>query len=987
MRLYGRGREQAAIGRLLAGAREGTSGVLVLRGDPGIGKTALLDDALARADGFRVLRASGVESEASLSFAALTQLLAAALDRVSALPGPQRAALERVLGLADGPAGGGDRLLVGLAVLTLLGDLAEERPLLCVVDDLQWVDHGSVQALQLAARRLGAERVVLLLATRPDGPDLPGLPELRLDPLDPAEAAALLTAIAPELPSPERVLAEAQGNPLALVELPQSGPAAPGTAALPMVGRLRVAYHGQVSRLPAGTQRWLLLAALEETGALDVLLPAAAASWGLTAVELAPAEAGGLVHVDLSAGLLTFRHPLLRSALVDRAPLAERLAAHAALADALGPQAPLRRAWHRALAATGRDTAVAEELAAAASSSASRGGHAGASAAYERAARLSQDPSRERELTVAAVEAALEAGELGRAEELSATAMAGPAPDDLTRAHLLFARGIAEFWRGDYRSSFQRLTQAADLVATTAPGPAARVLVQAIHAAWYDDATSVHQALTALRTLPLPPTDPATPLVHYLTRSLAHLTPNPAIAAGAGAGAGAGNSASAAGTPAESADAGTHQPPSGPAAAHPADTAGGAQPAPTPAEPAPLRPVPARPAETTGRAPVPSLPFKPAAGDVSLTTAERAARAAGAAVPVDLVLPCGVGLVPGHDDEVLDLARRLVREARETGAFGTLPTLLFFLAEAELFDGRPESATAQAAEALQLALDSDQSLWAGQLHGFLAYAAATRGAEEDCREHARAALAGGNSGAPWSRWALGVLELGAGRAEDALAQLDALARSPQHFHVSAVRSVPDLVEAAVRLRRPEQTAEPLARFERWAEHSGRPWARALVHRCHALLAPDELAEGLYRSALDLHAEQPRPWELARTRLLYGEWLRRGRRKAEARGPLRAADQAFRQLGAEPWSLRARTELDATGAAPAADRPAAPDTLSGLTPQENQIVRLAARGLSNRDIAAQLFLSARTVGYHLYKAYPKLGVTSRTELSELVPEGS
>ncbi|MFD0327975.1 hypothetical protein ACFQZC_06340 [Streptacidiphilus monticola] len=234
------------------------------------------------------------------------------------------------------------------------------------------------------------------------------------------------------------------------------------------------------------------------------MLLRAAGECGLTVADLAPAEAAGLVRVDLTAGELTFRHPLLRSALVDRAPLADRLAAHAALAEALGPEAPFRRAWHRALAATGRDAAAAEELAAAAATAASRGGHGGASAAYERAARLSPDMARARELTVAAVEAALEAGEVRRAEELAATALAGPEPDEMTRAHLLFARGVAEFWRADYRSAYQLLLEAAELVSSSAPGPAARVLVQAVHAAWYDDASSVHAVLGALRALPCP---------------------------------------------------------------------------------------------------------------------------------------------------------------------------------------------------------------------------------------------------------------------------------------------------------------------------------------------------------------------------------------------------------------------------------------------------------------------------------------------------
>ncbi|RPE35315.1 helix-turn-helix transcriptional regulator [Kitasatospora cineracea] len=909
--LYGRGTERAAVDRLLAAAGEGRAGALVLRGEPGIGKSALLDAAAGAAAGWRVLRAAGVESEARLPHAVLSQLLAPALGELGGLPGPQRAALERTLGLADGPAG--DRLLVGLAVLTLLGDLAERQPVLALVDDLQWADPESAAVLRLAARRLGAERVALLLATREDdGPDPAGLPDLRIGPLAEPDAAALLRHLAPELPDPARVLAAAAGNPLALRELPHGA----DTGALPPAGRLRLAYHGQVSRLPGRTQRWLLLAALEETGALEVLLRAAAES-GLDAADLAPAEEQGLLKVDLTAGRVAFRHPLLRSAVADRAPLVDRLAAHRALAAAHGPAEPLRRAWHRALAATGRDADAAGELAAAAGAAAARGGHTGASAAYERAARLSPDPDLARRWTVEAVEAALEAGEVDRAERL-ALAADRPDSDPVTRAHLLFARGVAEFWRGEHGPAHRRLTEAAALVADPHPGPAARVLVQAVHVAWYDGLPAVRDTLAALTALPLPADDPLEPVVRYLAAALGPLVGEQGQEQG---------------------------PDAGPAGAGGADVGGAG-------------------------AGVPTLP-----------EAERAARAAGAEVPVDLALACGAGLVPGHDAEVLDLARRLVREGREAGAFGTLPTLLFFLAEAELFDGRPGLAADHAAEALGLARDTGQPLWTGQLHGFLAYLSAVRGDGDPCREQAAAAFARGGAGAPWARWALGVLDLGAGRAEDAFGQLAALTGGPHAHHVSAVRAVPDLVEAAVRLRRGERTAGPLAGFERWAAQADRPWARALVHRCHALLAPDEFAEDCYLAALAGHAEQPRPWEQARTELLYGEWLRRGRRKAEARAPLRSAEQAFRRLGAGPWAERARLELEATGG-PAAAGPER--TVAGLTPQESQIVRLAAQGLSNREIAAQLFLSARTVGHHLYKAYPKLGVGSRTDLAGVLP---
>ncbi|MEV7213120.1 AAA family ATPase [Kitasatospora cineracea] len=929
--LYGRGTERAAVDRLLAAAGEGRAGALVLRGEPGIGKSALLDAAAGAAAGWRVLRAAGVESEARLPHAVLSQLLAPVLGELDGLPGPQRAALERTLGLADGPAG--DRLLVGLAVLTLLGDLAERQPVLVLVDDLQWADPESAAVLRLAARRLGAERVALLLATREDdGPDPAGLPDLRIGPLAAPDAAALLHHLAPELADPARVLAAAAGNPLALRELPHG----PDTGALPPAGRLRLAYHGQVSRLPGRTQRWLLLAALEETGAPEVLLRAAAES-GLDAADLAPAEEQGLLEVDLTAGRVTFRHPLLRSAVADRAPLVDRLAAHRALAAAHGPAEPLRRAWHRALAATGRDAGAAGELAAAAGTAAARGGHTGASAAYERAARLSPDPELARRWTVAAVEAALEAGEVDRAERL-ALAADRPDTDPVTRAHLLFARGVAEFWRGEHGPAHRRLTEAAALVADPHPGPAARVLVQAVHVAWYDGLPAVRDTLTALTALPLPADDPLEPVVGYLAAALGPLVEEQGQEQGSDAGPDAG--------PVGAGGVGVGSEGVGGTGAGRAGVGG------------------------TGAGGVGG------GGGPALAEVERAARGAGAVVPVDLALACGAGLVPGHDAEVLDLARRLVREGREAGAFGTLPTLLFFLAEAELFDGRPGLAADHAAEALELARDTGQPLWTGQLHGFLAYLAAVRGDADPCREQAAAAFARGVAGTPWARWALGVLDLGAGRAEDAFGQLAALTGGPHAHHVSAVRAVPDLVEAAVRLRREERTAGPLAGFERWAARADRPWARALVHRCHALLAPDGLAEDRYLAALAEHARQPRPWEQARTELLYGEWLRRGRRKAEARAPLRSAEQALRRLGAGPWAERARLELEATGGPVAAG----PDrTVAGLTPQESQIVRLAAQGLSNREIAAQLFLSARTVGHHLYKAYPKLGVGSRAEL--------
>ncbi|MEZ0068678.1 DNA-binding CsgD family transcriptional regulator [Streptacidiphilus sp. MAP12-20] len=908
--LYGRGAEQAAIDELLQAAGEQRSGALVLRGEPGIGKTALLGHAVARAGerGLSVLRAAGVEAESDLPFAALQLLLAPALGGLSALPAPQRQALERAFGLAEPDAAGpaGSRLLVGLGVLGLLAELAESGPVLCVVDDVQWCDAASVEALLLAARRLGAEGVALLLAAREgEGtPPVPGLPELRLGGLDDSSAAALLEqqAAGADTLTKRQLLELAHGNPLALLELHAAEQS--GSDPLPLAGRLQLAYHGQLSRLPAATQTLLLVAAAEETGELPVVLTAAA-RLGASAADLQPAEEAALVAVD-AGGRLAFRHPLLRSATLSRAPLAQRLAVHAALAESLTGRdvsegnAPVRRAWHLAQAAAGPDEETAAALERAAELAARRGGHAGAAAAYERAARLSPDPGQVTRRLVQAAEAATEAGELEYAESLAQRAMVRKPEDPVMLAHLTFIQGLAQFWRGAPEPAHRLMLDTAALVADAYPGPAARVLLQAVDVARCLDEAALTETRERLAALAIPPGDGLAPVVAYLLFAL-------------------------------------------------------------------------------GRTPEGAVP--------TLAGTLAAARAGGAVVPVDLVQACGAALTAGFDEEALAVTEEVAMEARASGVLAVLPPLLIALAESELFQGRPAQARAHAEEALALAADIQQVQWATSLHSLLGYLAAQRGEEDACHAALRAAdaeargSASAQAGAPWRQWAEGLLDLGQGRAEEALKTLDALVRGPDRAHVLALRAVPDAVEAAVRLRQGASLAEPLERFERWAARSQREWARALVLRCHALLASDDAAEQLYLDALALHAGAGRPWEEARTALLYGEWLRRARRKAEARTPLRAAARAFDALGATPWADRARAELDATGAGASEPREAGP--LTGLTPQETQIVRLAASGMSNRDIAAQLFLSARTVGYHLYKAYPKLGVASRGELAALI----
>ncbi|WP_033334340.1 ATP-binding protein, partial [Streptomyces novaecaesareae] len=849
--LYGRENEQAAVVGLLDAARAGRSGVLLLRGEAGIGKTALLDDAVARAgEAFRVIRAAGVEYEAELPYAGLSLLLAPGLDRLDVLPGPQRRALEAAFGLADGgesPGRPADRLLVGLATLGLLAELATDQPLLCVLDDVQWLDRASSDALLLAARRLQAEGVALLLASRtgsgggagPGGgagagasaePRL-GLPELVVTALDQADATRLLARRAgSELPAAvrDRLLAEAAGNPLALTELPvTAGPQAPAPGGLPLTSRLLIAFHGQVTGLPAATQTLLLVAAAEESGELDVVLPAAAAL-GITAEHLAPAEESGLVTVT-GERRIAFRHPLLRSAIVQRAPHHQKSTVHRAVADAL-PEGD-RRTWHLALATTAPDADLADALERTAVRAERRGGRGGA-AAYERAARLSPDRDTATRRLVLAAESATEEGELVRAEALADEAAART---DNALAHALLdqVRATAHFWRGSYPTAYRLLLDAAGTGID--PTHAARMLFQAFHTAWYAGEEPVIAVLDRLAALPLADGHPLAPLARHL-----------------------------------------------PAAVLPA----------------------------LGRPAAPLPPVRDVAD---------AARRAGAESPVDLVQLCGAALILGRDEETAELGAELVAEARAKGTLGVMPTLQFFLAEAELFHGRHRDAEVTATEALGLARDTGQHQWVSQLAALLAHLAALDGRTDHCTELAATALATTGpqtaapaAGLPWAQWALALLDLGHGRAGDAADRLHTLTTGPHRHHVSATRAVPDLVEAAVRLGTPERATEPYERFARWTAAADRPWAEALRLRCQALLGPDELAESAYRAALHLHETAHRPFEQARTALLYGEWLRRTRRRTDARPHLRAALETFDRLAAHPWAARVRTELSATG---------------------------------------------------------------------------
>ncbi len=890
MQLHGRDAELAALNDLLDRAREGTSRTLVLRGDPGIGKTALVAQVAAAADGFRVIRVTGIEEESELPFAGLHLLLRPVLDRISALPEVQAEALRGALGLAK--AGPADRFLVGLAVLSLLAELAADQPLLCVVDDAQWLDRASADALLFAARRLDTESIVLLLCARTGAFAAAGLPELTLKGLS-AQAAIELMGDRLPVSRRYRVLAEAAGNPLALLELPRVLDVARPEGPLPLTDRLRSAFESRFAGLPELTRTALLVAAAEGTGDLAPILRAAA-TFGASLADLDPARAAGLIEVEGTA--LTFRHPLIRAAVHHTAPLALRRAVHQALAAALdAPGQADRRAWQQAAAAAGRDEEIAAALERAAGQVRERGGDTGAVAWYQRAAELSTDRlGKARRLTLAA-ETAAGSGDLSLAAGLAAESLeltaAGPAPEDArVAAAALQVQATVAFLHGDPAAAHRRLLDASELIGASDKGKANELLIEAVHTGWYAGEHELAEGVTRLEGQHLRPTA----LERLLLRAVAPILGRPA---------------------------------------DPSDPGG----------------------------------------------ALAEARSAAASNVPGLVLVSGLALLLGQDQAAQQIGGELSRDLRAAGQIGWLPTALFYVGSAQAYGGRHEAALHTVAEGLRLARDTGQQRWVDALAEPLALLAAARGDEQLCRQLADEALSRASGPAwmvPWTASALGLLDLGAGRAESALARLETLAAGRKFFHIAATRSTPDLVEAAVRLGRPEAAAEPLALFEIWSRNTGQGWTSALVHRCRALLDADE---DRFRGALALHEEDSRPFDEARTQLLYGEWLRRDKRKADARAQLRVALETFERIGAAPWAERARTELTATGTT---GRAADHGPFASLTPQEAQIARLAAQGLSNKDIAAQLFLSARTVGHHLYKAYPKLGVAARGELADL-----
>jgi DNA-binding CsgD family transcriptional regulator len=905
--LLGRDAERARIGALLEAARASRSGALVVRGEPGIGKTALLEDAREQSTDMQVLAARGVETESDLPFAGLHQLTRSALHLVERLPPPQADGLRGALGLAD--TGRGDRFLISVACLTLLSELAEGGPVLCLVDDAHWLDAPSSDALLFVARRLGAEGIAMLFASRETDDvhfEAPGVPAVELGPLDALSAAELVSrhagdAIAPPV---QHVLVEQSGgNALALVELPvglsraQLAGEEPLPQTLPLTRDVERLFLERVGRLPAPTQRLLLVVAADDSGTLSTIMRAAA-RLGVPQNALAPAEQAGIVSVRGTS--LELRHPLVRSAVYQRAASAERRAVHRALAEALDAELEQdQRAWHLAAAAPGPDSQVADKLAAAAERASHRSGHAAAASAYERAARLSIDDESKGTRLVAAATAAWDAGQPSRA--LALLEEASPvAADPRTRAQLEHVRGVVQFRCGGLLEAFDTLVGGIGIAASVDVRKALEMLFDAAHAAaTAGDYDRVAEAGRRAAALPSTQDEVDEVLVELLI--------------GIG-----------------------------------------------------------------------SLQRGESTHDLSRVL-DAIARGDEFDEPRWLIWASGGAQFVGDSALAAEFLRRAVSNARASGKRERLASALMSFVLDGLVQGR-HSVLGEASEGLTLTREAGLENLTTLFLATHAWFAAVRGRREECRTYAaeaseRARASGAGLGAALSDWALSISDLTIGQPAEAAARLDAMRAAPAGAGHPYIRllSVPDLVEACARTGERQRAETAIAALEGFAEPEGPVWARALAARCRALLARGENAEAEFERALLLHAEADRAFDRARTALVYGEFLRRERRRIDARAQLRAALEVFEQLGAAAWAHRARVELRASGESA---RKRDPSTVDELTPQELQIARFVAEGLSNKEVAAQLFLSPRTIEYHLRHVFTKLGITSRTQLARL-----
>jgi DNA-binding CsgD family transcriptional regulator len=903
--LLGRHAEREVFDRLLATVRGGRSSVLVVRGESGIGKSALLDYAIDSASGFRVLRADGVESEIELPFAALQQLCAPILTRRERLPSPQYDALGVAFGLRAGPQT--DRFLVALAVLSLLSEVATEQPLLVVVDDAQWLDRASTQALAFVARRLLAEPVALVFATREPSAELTGLRELVVEGLRDADARALLGSVVHSRLDEgveQRMITEARGNPLALLELPRGLTTAElaggfrSTADVPLSGRIEESFRRRNKRLPEDTRRLLLIAAAEPVG--DPVLVWRAAEWLGLGVEAAEAaEADGCVRFGER---VTFRHPVVRSVVYGSAPLRARREAHRALAHVTDPQVdPDRRAWHRAQAAPGPDEEVASELERSADSAQTRGGLSAAAAFLEKASALTLEPALRARRGLAAAQAHSAAGAFDVAVGLLATAEAGPL-NELQRAQADRLRGQIAFASGPSGDAPPLLLRAAEELERLDPARARDTYLEALTAALYanhPDGGGVMEAVKAAKAAPPSPQPPRGS--DLLLDGLVLL-----LTDGHGAAA-------------------------------------------------------------------PSLRRALDAFRRQETITNEG--------PRWLMAAAAAGML--WDAEAWDvLTARLVKLARDAGALNVLMMGLPSRATLHVFAGEFAMAAALTEQASAVAGTSNQPARRGPRYGALALAA-FRGREAEASavidDSIKDFRAGEGMGLTAVEWARAVLYNGLARYEDALVAAHQASQAVNNPRYSGW-ALPELIEAASRTGDRERGADALRHLIEITSASGTDWALGVQARSRALLSDGQAADRLYQEAIERLARTRVRVELARAHLLYGEWLRRARRRLDARRQLRRANELFLGFGAEAFAERARVELNATGERA---RKRTAETRDELTPQEAQIGRLVAEGATNQEIAAQLFISASTVDYHLRKAFRKFGVKSRTQLARRI----
>jgi DNA-binding CsgD family transcriptional regulator len=902
-------KERETLAQLLDEARHGRSAVLVLRGEAGVGKSSLLRVFAGEASGFRVAQIAGVESEMELPFAGLHQLCGPMLSRVDGLPDPQQQALCVALGLRSGDPP--DRFLVALGALTLIAEIADEEPFLCIVDDGQWLDRASRQVLGFVARRLLAERVAIVFAVREpnEDPEFVGLPELNLGGLADEDARSLLATVIPgrlDERVRDRIVAETRGNPLALLELPKGLSArqlAGGFGVpelLPLSGRIEKSFLRRLDELPQETRQLLLVAAAEPVGE-PALMWRAATRLGIPSTAIDPAAKAGLLEVGAQ---VRFHHPLVRSTVYRSASDLDRRSAHRALAFVTDSELePDRRAWHRAQATQGPDEEVAGELERSAGRAQARGGLSAAAAFLGRAADLTAEPDRRAERMLAAAQVNLQAGAFEEALGLVASAQAGSL-DELAQARLDLLHAEIAFAQNRGGDAPELLVAAAKKLEKLDVRMSRETFLDAWAAALFAgrlaSSTGLKEVSEAVAEAPGPEGPPR---------------PSDLLLDGF------------------------------------------------------------------------ALVFTEGRGAATPLLRRAAEAFAGARAPVDEVLRWGwlataAAVYLWDYDACLAIASSEVQLAREAGALEVLAVAANVLGQATTLGGEFASTSLLIGEADSV---TDATGMRVAPYGALVLAG-FRGREREGTRLIEATIESASAGGQgtavqYAQFAKAVLMNGLGRYDEALVAATAASEDTPELFVSAW-SLSELIESATRTGDTEAAARAFERLEEHTEATESDYALGVQARGRALLAEGDAAERLHRAALErLGRTQLRP-DFARAQLLYGEWLRRENRRADARNQLRPAYEAFLAMGAEAFAERARHELLATGEKV---RSRTDDTRDELTPQEEQIARLAREGLTNPEIGAQLFLSPRTVEWHLRKVFSKLEISSRRELRSALPD--